>query len=73
MGKLNINFHISWFEVLKHFLRIVLAVLAVIAFNKYFPQHLIPKDFLFKTAIYVCLYVLVSIILEMIFKKFEKK
>jgi len=73
MKKLNINFHISWLEVVKHILRIVFAIAAVLAFNKYFPQHLIPKDFIFKTAVYICIYVLVSLIIESVFKKIEKK
>jgi ABC-type xylose transport system permease subunit len=70
--KLNLNFHITWLEVIKHILRIVFAVLAVWAFNKYFPQNILPKDFIFKTAVYACIYVLVSLVLEVIFKKIEK-
>lgn len=73
MKKLNINFHISWLEVVKHILRIVFAIMAIFAFNKYFPQHLIPKDFIFRTGVYICIYVLVSLIIESVFKKFEKK
>lgn len=73
MGKFNINFNFSWIDFLKHVLRIVLTILVIIAFNKYFPQNILPKDFIFKTAVYACFYVLVSLILEIIFKKFERK
>lgn len=72
MGKYNLNFNIKWLDVLKHVLRIVFAIAGVLLYNRYAPLHILPKDFIFKTAIYACIYVLVSLIIEIIFKKFEK-
>lgn len=73
MSKSKLNINISWQDVVKHLVRIVAAVVAVIAFNRYFPQHLIPKDTVFKILIYMCIYILVSLIVDSIFLKISKK
>ena len=73
MSKSKLNLNISWQDVVKHLVRIVAAVVAVIAFNRYFPQHLIPKDTVFKILIYMCIYILVSLIVDSIFLKLSKK
>jgi len=73
MSKSKLNINISWQDVVKHLVRIVAAVVAVIAFNRYFPQHLIPKDTVFKILIYMCIYILVSLIVDSIFLKLSKK
>ena len=73
MSKSKLNINISWQDVVKHLVRIVAAVVAVIAFNRYFPQHLIPKDTVFKILIYMCIYILVSLIVDSIFMKLSKK
>ena len=74
MSKSKLNLNISWQDVVKHLVRIVAAVIAVIAFNKYFPQHLIPKDTVFKILVYMCIYILVSLIVDCFFKgKKDKK
>ena len=73
MSKSKLNLHFSWKDVLKHLARIVAAVAAILAFNKYFPQHLIPKDMVFKILVYMCIYILVSLIVDSIFKGGNKK
>lgn len=73
MSKSKLNINISWKDVLKHLVRIVAAVGAIIAFNKYFPQHLIPKDMVFKILVYMCIYILVSLIVDSFFKGGKKK
>ncbi len=73
MSKSKLNLNISWLDVLKHLVRIVAAVFAVLAFNRYFPQHLIPKDTVFKILIYMLIYILVSLIVDSFFKGGKKK
>ena len=72
MGKFNIlkHFKISGVDVLKHVARIVVLLFL---FKQFFPMHLLPKDFLFQTAIYMLLYVLGSLIIEPFFKKLKDK
>ena len=68
MSKLNLNLNFSWFDVLKHVIRIVAAVGAILAFRRFFPQNLLPKDFVFTIAVYMLIYVLVSLVVEALFK-----
>jgi hypothetical protein len=75
MGKFNIlkHFKISGVDVLKHVARIVVWLVLLFLFKQFFPMHLLPKDFLFQTAIYMLLYVLGSLIIEPFFKKLKDK
>ena len=73
MSNSKLNLHISWKDVVKHLIRIVAAIGAIIAFNRYFPQHLIPKDTVFKILIYMLIYILVSLIIECFFTKGGEK
>ncbi len=73
MSKSKLNLHISWKDVLKHLVRIVAAVGAILAFHRYFPQHLIPKDTVFKILVYMLIYILVSLIVDSFFKGGMKK
>ena len=73
MSNSKLNLHISWRDVVKHLVRIVAAVAAIIAFNTYFPKHLIPKDTVFKILIYMLIYILVSLIVDSFFNKGDKK
>jgi len=69
----KLNFNISGRDVLKHSIIIVLSILSVLAFNRFFPEHYIPKDFVFKTLVYMLIYVLIGLIVESVFRKFPPK
>ncbi len=71
MSKLNIK--ISGRDVLKHSIIIAISIAAIWAFNKFFPVQYIPKDFIFKTAVYMLIYILVALVVESIFRKFPPK
>ena len=72
MSRLNLNLKFSWIDVVKHIVRIVLAIVGILLFRKYFPDGILPKDFIFTIAIYMCIYILVSLVVESIFRKFGK-
>ena len=71
MSKINIK--ITGREFLMGAIKIALAVGAVLAFNKWFPSEYIPKDFIFKAAVYMLIYILVALVVESVFKKFPPK
>lgn len=71
MSRFNINFHFSGRNFIKQLIIIALSVVAIILFNKYFPQEKLPKSFIFKTAIYALIYILFALIVESIFRKFD--
>ena len=74
MSKSKLNLNITWHDVAKHLTRIVVAVAAVLAYNHYFPPHLIPKGNIFKILVYMLIYILVSLIVDNFFKgKKDKK
>jgi hypothetical protein len=50
----------------------VLAIVGILLFRKYFPDGILPKDFIFTIAVYMCIYILVSLVVESIFRKFGK-
>ena len=72
MSKSKLNLNISWQDVVKHLVRIVVAVVAVLAFRHYFP-HLVPKGNIFKILVYMLIYILVSLIVDSFFKGGKKK
>ncbi len=73
MSKLNLNIHFDWKDVIKQIIIIALSVVAIIVFNKYFPQERLPKSFIFRTAIYALIYVFFALIVESVFRKFNDK
>ena len=73
MSKSKLNLNITWKDVVKHLIRIAAAIVAILDFNKYFPQHLIPKDMVFKILVYMLIYILVSLIVDSIFMKINNK
>ena len=73
MSKFNLNINATWKDVLRHLLRIVLAVIAILAFRHYFPENLLPKYIVFKIAVYMLIYILVSLIVDSVFKGGKRK
>ncbi|MCQ2251446.1 MAG: hypothetical protein MJZ66_10090 [Bacteroidales bacterium] len=73
MSKFHLNLKVSKRDVLKHSIIIVLAVGAVILFNTFFPEQYIPKDFIFRTMVYMLIYILIALVVESIFRKFPPK
>lgn len=65
----KVNFNFTGLDILRHLLRIGLSVLAVLGVWQFYK----PKDFLLSTVLCMLVYVFVSIIVDSIFKKFEKK
>lgn len=73
MSKFNLNINATWKDVLRHLLRIVFAVIAILAFRHYFPENLLPKYIVFKIAVYMLIYILVSLIVDSFFVGGKKK
>ncbi len=73
MSKFNINIKATWKDVVRHLLRILFSVIAILAFKHYFPENLLPKYMVFKIVLYMLIYILVSLIVDSFFKKDGKK
>lgn len=66
MDKVNLNF--TWRDILRHLLRIGLSIVAVLGVWQFYK----PKDFVLSTVLCMCIYVFVSMIVESVFKLFNK-
>ena len=67
MEKVNFNFTVK--DIIRHLLRIGLSIAAIIGVRQFYK----PKDFLLSTILCMLVYVFISIIVESVFKSFEKK
>lgn len=67
MEKVNFNFTVK--DIIRHLLRIGLSIAAIIGIWQFYK----PKDFLLSTILCMLVYVFISIIVESVFKSFEKK
>ncbi|MBP5370115.1 MAG: hypothetical protein J6Z01_16855 [Bacteroidales bacterium] len=67
MEKVNFNFTVK--DIIRHLLRIGLSIAAIIGVWQFYK----PKDFLLSTILCMLVYVFISIIVESVFKSFEKK
>ena len=67
MEKVNFNFTVK--DIIRHLLRIGLSIAAIIGIWQFYK----PKDFLLSTMLCMLVYVFISIIVESVFKSFEKK
>lgn len=55
--------------VLKHILRILVSVVIILILNKFYR----PKDFLVTIGLWMGVYIFISIVIELIFEKIEKR
>lgn len=65
MSKLNLGKNFSWKDFLKQVVKVTVSIGIIFLFNRYFPEKWIPKDFILKTAVYMCIYILVSLVVEL--------
>ncbi|MBR6177428.1 MAG: hypothetical protein IKQ70_06045 [Bacteroidales bacterium] len=65
----KVNFNFTFKDILRHLLRIGLTIPAILGVWQFYK----PKDFILSTLLCMLVYIFVSIIVESVFKSFDKK